>query len=75
VNPLLLRAQIAREMLDYPPRREWITDRNPPESGHYLVRVTNNEHTWVRLERWDGTTWATLGGYATPTGWMALPAV
>jgi hypothetical protein len=59
----------------------WITNRNPPEPGHYLVRVqtTPDEYgvcgkPFVRIERWDGT-WCTLGGHVRLTGWMPLPAV
>lgn len=53
-------------------RIAWRTD-NPPEPGSYLVTVSNDEGRWVRLERWDGAIWATLGGYAIPEAWMYLP--
>lgn len=74
-DDILMRAQVARELLDYPPRREWITDRDPPRSGSYLVRVENDVAKWVRIERWDGAGWPLTGGYATVTGWMEMPGV
>ena len=69
MNPLLMKAQMAAE---WELAHQW-RPLPPPTEGHYLVRVTNDQGACVRLERWDGERWATLGGYATPTGWMALP--
>jgi hypothetical protein len=74
-----MKAQVAREMLDYPKHSPWVTNRDPPAPGHYLVRceISNPEGfdytPFVRWERWDGATWATLGGYTVPTGWMEGP--
>lgn len=57
----------------------WIHDRDPPGEGFYLVTVSvdifddGKLSRSVRLERWDGKTWATLGGYAQPEAWYFLP--
>jgi hypothetical protein len=68
----LMRAQMQAEF--ELAHTQWRTD-TPPTPGLYLLRVTNDQATWRRIEQWDGTAWATLGGYATPTGWLPLPPV
>jgi hypothetical protein len=72
MNPLLMAAQVARELLDYPRFPPWNTG-DPPAVGPYLVRCENDEHRWVRIERWDGQGWPLTGGYATVTGWLPTP--
>ena len=72
---------IAREMLyaaryRWPP---WVTDREPPSPGWYLLRVAiqDDDVTMlsVRLDHWTGSIWDTLGGYCEARGWMERPAV
>lgn len=77
--PILMAAQIAREMLDYPTYPPWRTDE-PTVEGFYLVRceIANPEgfdyKPFVRIERWNNG-WQTLGGYVLPIQWMNLPPV
>jgi hypothetical protein len=73
----LLRAQLQAEFELAHAQPRWPPWRvgDPTTPGHYLVRVENDERTWVRMERWDGAVWVTLGAYATPTGWLPLPPI
>ena len=71
---MLMRAQIAAEMRYHSP---WITDRNPPKPGYYLVSVFHGEpenFRSVRLDYWDGEKYPYQGGYATYEGWMEAPS-
>lgn len=69
---MLMAQQIAREML-YARRTPW-KQGAPPVEGHYLVTVTTDEGSpFVRLERWDGERWTTLGAYVTVLAWDYLP--
>ena len=70
--PILLRAQIARELLDYAP--PWITDRDPPRPDYYQVSCSNDECVWTRYEYWDGNGWPLAGGYTRIEGWMERPS-
>lgn len=67
-----LHDQIARE-LQLSATAHWKLG-DPPREGHYLVTVKTDEGPpFVRLERWDGRCWATLGGYVTALAWDYLP--
>lgn len=47
---------------------------DPPREGYYLVTVQTDEGPpFVRMERWDGARWATLGGYVTVRAWDWVP--
>jgi hypothetical protein len=73
-----MRAQMQAEFESshFPAQRwpKWLSG-NPETPGHYLVRVENDERTWVRLEYFDGGGWPLTGGYATVTGYLPLPPV
>ncbi len=50
----------------------------PPAPGLYRLLVDIDIHSdgkparSERVERWDGTTWSTLGGYAVPVKWAEM---
>ncbi len=69
-SQILMQAQVARELLDYP---TWRTD-TPPRVDHYLVSTRHGDGQNVRLEYWDGNGWPLSGAYTVIDGWMERPA-
>lgn len=75
----MLHDQITRELQYQLAWRKvpWITDKDPPQPGRYLVSLSIDVHDdgnlsrFVNMARWDGT-W-NVGGYVTVEGWYWEP--
>lgn len=59
----------------------WVSmsDRLPPGPGWYWVTVERDVQDdgdvsrTSRIDRWDGVSWITAGGYSTVTAWCWMP--